>query len=476
MDQVGNLDLLSLGVTVAAIGILGFIVFLANPKSATNRAFLFFSLVTVIWGIFNYLSYQATNPESILILLRIVIFLGVLHAFSLYVLIKAFPNDSVSFARKTKLIVFPAVALVAILTLTPLVFVKVSQLSSTGVSTVEKGPGIILFVIIIVYLILDSVITLIKKAVRAEKIEKIQYKYILLGIIFTFTFLFLFNFLLPALFDYVRLIPLGAFFFIPFIAFTFYAIFKHHLLSAKVISTELLTFVLAVVSLIEVIISQNVAQIIFRSGVFVLVLGFGILLIKSVLREVAQREKLEILTKELEAANAKLQLADRMKTQFLSFASHQVKSPITVVKDYASLILDGTYGAVPDKVREISQKIKDSSNRMIALVNNLLDLRRLEEGKVEYNFEDFSLTELVKSVADELQTLAKNKNLAFECVTPPDDIKIKGDKEKLRQVFQNLLDNSVKYTETGWIKIVLEAHNEQAIVMVSDSGLGIPAD
>src|SRR3989344_3064969 len=73
---------------------------------------------------------------------------------------------------------------------------------------------------------------------------------------------------------------------------------------------------------------------------------------------------------ELEKINEKLIIADRMKTQFLSFASHQVKSPMTVVKGYAELIMDGSFGAVPDKVKETAEKIKESSDRLIALVNN----------------------------------------------------------------------------------------------------------
>jgi len=334
----------------------------------------------------------------------------------------------------------------------------------------------LLFVTIVIYLIISSIVVLVKKTLHAEKSDKKQFKLVLFGIIFTFSFLFLFNFLLPALFDYVRWIPLGALFFIPFIGFTFYAIFKHHLLSAKVITTEILTFILAIVSLVEVVISKDALTLVFRSGVFALVLAFGILLIKSVLKEVEQREKLEVLTKELEAANEKLKVADRMKSQFLSFASHQVKSPMTVVKGYASLIQDGSYGTVPEKVKEVTQKIKETSDGLIALVNNLLDLRKLEEGKIEYKFEQVDLAGLARAVAEEIRQLAVNKSLEFKIDIPPSPVMLNLDKEKIQQVVQNLIDNSIKYTEKGWVSIELRAENGKVRISVSDSGIGIPKD
>jgi len=179
---------------------------------------------------------------------------------------------------------------------------------------------------------------------------------------------------------------------------------------------------------------------------------------------------------ELEAANAKLVVADRMKTQFLSFASHQVKSPMTVVKGYAELIMDGSFGAVPDKVKETAQKIKESSNRLIALVNNLLDLRKLEEGKVEYSMTDFDIVGLVKNIVEEQKTVAKAKGLELTLEAPAELITVHVDQEKIRQVIQNLVDNSIKYTEHGYIRVQLRMTNNECRITVEDSGIGIPAD
>ncbi len=171
-----------------------------------------------------------------------------------------------------------------------------------------------------------------------------------------------------------------------------------------------------------------------------------------------------------------VEAADRMKTQFLSFASHQVKSPMTVVKDYADLIRDGSYGAIPDKVKETATKIHDSADRLIDLVNDLLDLRKLEEGKIEYNFTQVDVGALLKNTFEELKTLADAKHLEMTLEAPAEPTMVKADESKLRQVFQNLIDNSVKYTESGWIKIKLYAQSSTLKIEISDSGLGIPQD
>ena len=475
MSSISNFDLLSVGITIAAIGILGFILFFAKPKSVTSRAFLFFSLVTIFYGSVNYISYQVANPLVTLWFLRLVIFSAVLHAFSFYQLFLVFPNDHVEFSHAYKFFMVPLVIVTSILTLTPIVFTSIIGETVAGsVAQVSKGPGIVLFLFTVATLIITGVGTLVKKFQHAKDIERIQLRFMLIGVFLTFSLITTFNFILPIIFKRVEFIPLGALFMFPFAAFTFYAIAKHHLLDVKVVSTEILTSILALISIIEVIFANSTVALIFRIGMFILILSFSILLIKSVRREIAQREKLEILSKELGTANEKLKLADRVKSQFLSFASHQVKSPMTVIKDYAELIADGSYGTVPDKVKETVFKIKDAANRLLELVGNLLDLRKLEEGKIEYKFADGDLNDLAKNVTEELQPLATEKHLelSFQGANAPMPLKM--DAEKIRQVIQNLIDNAIKYTDAGWIKVAAQRASNKYTIVISDSGMGIP--
>ena len=202
-------------------------------------------------------------------------------------------------------------------------------------------------------------------------------------------------------------------------------------------------------------------------------MAFGIMLIRSVLKEVEQREKLEILTKKLENANAKLRELDRLKSEFLSFASHQVKAPMAVVKGFATLIYDGTYGPVSDQIRETAHKIKDSADRMITLVNNILNLRKIEEGKMEYHFEEVNMVNLTRQMLEELKPLADNKTLTLTLEGEVTEAMVRADVEKFRQVLQNLIENAIKYTERGWVKVVLEKTASSLLIKISDSGRGL---
>ncbi len=486
LNVFSNLDLLSVGITVAAIGILGFLIFSSNRKSITNKTFLLFSFITIVWGIVNYLNYQVNSPDLALWLLRVLIFLGCWHAFSFFQLCYVFPAGEKKFSKYYKRFLIPIVILISILTLTPLTFQQLSQFSQAGnVSVVQPGPGILLFIILVFSLILSGITLLVIKTRKAEGIQRTQYKFVLWGTILTFSLIIVFNIALPVFFEIVRFIPLGAAFILPLVGLTFYAIARHHLFNAKIVTTEIVAFFLTIVTLIEVVVTQDTQLIIFRTGVFILVLSFSMLLIQSVRREVEQREKLEVLTKELQAANEKLKDLDRIKSEFLSFASHQVKAPMAVVKGYAGLIADGSYGPPPEKIKEVSIKIKDSADRLIALVNNLLDLRKIEEGRVEYAFEEVDLKPMVESVADEFQQLAKKKNLELNFVSSLGSAKVKADAQKFRQVIQNFVDNAVKYTEKGIVRVELKSEERKvksekgegmqklAVVEVKDSGMGM---
>ncbi len=474
-DVFLNLDFLFVGIAVAANVIMGFVIFLNDPKSDTSILFLFQTLILAIWSSANYLCYQFLQPQIALILERLVLFFAVPNSIVFLLLMHTFPEPRMKMKKKWITALLSLMGITMLWTLTPYVFSSVT-FSAGQVPQPTVEPGMALFMFTAVLSIPVALWFLVRKYRNSLPSEKPRLKYLLWGVTIMFGLIVIFDVAFPVFLENSRFIPLSAVFTLPFVALTAYAIGKHHLLQVKIVATEVLTFILAIVTLFEVMISRTASAIIFRSGVFLLVLSFSVLLIKSVIREVKQREKLEVLTKELESANVKLQEADKMKSQFLSFASHQVKSPMTVVKDYADLIRDGSYGIIPEKVKETAQKIHDSADRLIALVNNLLDLRKLEEGKVEYDFVKMDFDALVKNIFTEMKTLADKKGLEMTLEIPGEPIKVKGDTEKLRQVMQNFIDNSVKYTEKGWIKISVTTANKKVRLAVSDSGLGIPHD
>lgn len=470
-----NLDLATVAIAVAAIGIMGFVVYFSDRTSATNRAFLAFALMTVSYGTANYFSYKFSDPTQVLLLLRITLFSATLHAFSFFHLFFVFPRKTVTYPR-WYVVIFGLVAFVAAMTLTPFVFERIETVANSGVTDPVRGPGLPIFGALAASLVLVGLYRLVKKAYGPTSEVRSQARIILFGAALTFALILTFNVILPITFSVLDFIPLAPVFFLPFIIATSHAIRRYHFLAVKVIATEVLTFVLAVITLIEVIIAHDLSTLLLRIGTFALVLAYGILLIRSVIKEVEQREHLQAMTKELTDANIKLKQLDRIRSEFLSFASHQVKAPMSVVKGYAQLISDGTFGAVPDKVRETSDKIKESADRLIGLVNNLLDLRRLEEGRMEFSFEKSDAGALSKETVDDIRPLAEKKGLTLNVDIPDEPLFASLDVQKFRQVIQNLVDNSIKYTDKGWVKVVASRADRKIVITVSDSGRGMPKD
>lgn len=495
MSSLTNLDLLSVGIAVAGIGILGFAVFFSDRRSITNQAFFLFAMLTIIWGISNYFNNQTRSPVTSLWVLRLHLLISTLHALSFFRLAYVFPNATGAFPKLYKLGLLPLALVTAVLTLTPLVFSGISQLPGPGqVANPDRGPGIAVFGFTAVVLVFGGLFLLIKKTIRTQGLEKIQLRYVLAGTVITFALIITFNLVLPIAFNQLRFIPLGAVFVFPFIAFTAYAIFKHHLLNVKVIATEILTFVLAVTVLFEAIFADTVAKRVVDSGIFALVLAFGILLIRSVLKEVKQREELAALNVELEAKRAQLEELSGFKSQILSLASHQIKSPLAQIKGFISILVDGAYGQLSEKVKETLGKMKGSADELINLINTLLDLRKVDEGKMDYQFARTDVVKIAQSVFEGLKPLAAEKKLNFTFTTPLTQAWVSADELKLKQVFQNISDNSIKYTPAGFVKLQLATGDKMTtsdsplatsgrklgpddiVFSVSDSGLGISKD
>jgi signal transduction histidine kinase len=207
----------------------------------------------------------------------------------------------------------------------------------------------------------------------------------------------------------------------------------------------------------------------------VLVLIFSIFLITSVWREEEQRQELERLNGQLDDKNQQLDQLSHFKSELLSLASHQIRSPLAAIKGFVTLIIGGSYGEVSDKTKEALGKVQHSADELIGLINTLLDVRKVEEGKMEYVFARTDLNKMVGSVVDLLRPLAETKKLEFTYVSSGKEVFVNADAEKLKQVIQNLTDNSIKYTPAGFVHVELKEENGAAIVSVADSGLGVSA-
>jgi len=299
-------------------------------------------------------------------------------------------------------------------------------------------------------------------------------KLILLGFVISLGNAVIINLLQPLLSISLEVSRIGIYGLSILVVFTAYAIVKYSLFNLKVIATEALTSVLWVILFSKIVVSETVESKIVDAFIFLLSVIFGILLIKSVRQEVRQREEMERLNKELERANIKLAELSRFKTQLLSLASHQIKSPLAAMKGFISVLSEGLYGPVDGKVKDVLGMLKNSADGLIDLINNLLDLRKVDEGRMDYHFIKTDMSLLVKEVVSSFQPIARSKKISLSFSGPEDGVFLNADGEKLKQVIQNVIDNAIKYTPKGFVKVELEEKKGKAIKFcVSDSGLGV---
>jgi len=214
----------------------------------------------------------------------------------------------------------------------------------------------------------------------------------------------------------------------------------------------------------------------------VLSIILSFILFKNLKKESDQRVRIEKLSVELgesnnnlEVANEKLKSLDRLKTEFVSLASHQLRSPLTAINGYLSLILQGDYGELNPQAKEAVGKVAESSNNLMLVVEDLLNVSKIEAGGMKYVMDKFDFAEVVAKTTEELSITAEKKGLKLICNIPHGQkYFINGDKEKLRQILVNVLDNSMKYTEKGQIEVNM-THSEDGkiVTTIKDTGMGI---
>lgn len=476
---VQNIDLIVLGIAVAANGMLGFIVFFNNKTSATNRAFLYFSLVSIAWGILNFASYQASTATASLWLWRLVIFSAVWFCFTIFNLSLVFPKSDAPLGRWYRFFLLPFVLGSSLLTLTPFVFESLTSIPAQGVvPEIKNGFLIPVFGLTVGGLVLGALFQFITKLKKAIGSLRQQYGLIMIGTFFTFTLLIVFNYILPTNFQIYNFIPFGAVFIFPFIGCTAYAIYHYRLFNVKVVATQILAFLLTIAALIQVVFSTDFIETIFRVTAFLLTLVASIFLVRSVMREVQLREEVEQLASNLSTANDKLKELDRLKSQFLSMASHDLRAPLTIIRNFISLLLDGSYGKLAPAGQEGLQQVFDRATDMAKSVETYLDVSRIEQGRMKYDFVDIELIPLIKNAVMAFTPNAEKKGLKLSAIYDPalDGIKAKIDVSKMNEVLNNILDNTIKYTPTGEMNLSVKRIGSVARISLKDTGVGMTED
>ena len=168
---------------------------------------------------------------------------------------------------------------------------------------------------------------------------------------------------------------------------------------------------------------------------------------------------------------------DEMKSEFISIVSHELRTPLTAIKGFTDLILEGEVGEVSEQQRDFLEIVQSNSDRLVALINDMLDISRIESGRISLNPEHLDIPAAVADAIAALRPLIEDKELRVQTELVEEPAQIVADRARLQQILTNLISNACKYTPAGgWVTVRSEALEGQIALSVSDTGIGIPPE
>ena len=175
-------------------------------------------------------------------------------------------------------------------------------------------------------------------------------------------------------------------------------------------------------------------------------------------------------------ANERLRELDRLKSEFLSNVSHELRTPLNAIIGFSELLVDGVGGVLSPSQDEFVSSVLTSARHLLQIINDILDLSKIQAGKILLEPESFEITDLVSQTTKMVKPSADKKGQSLETNVSP-NLFVCADKLRIKQVLLNLLSNAVKFTdEGGWIRLEARQHGERVEISVSDNGMGIPPD
>jgi len=181
------------------------------------------------------------------------------------------------------------------------------------------------------------------------------------------------------------------------------------------------------------------------------------------------------LFREIEQKSRELEVASKHKSQFLANMSHELRTPLNAILGYTELIVDRVYGDVPEKIVEVLERVQGSGRHLLGLINDVLDLSKIEAGQLTLTLSEYSFDEVVQAVANALGSLAAAKQLRLQVDVAPNLPIGRGDERRITQVLLNLVGNAIKFTDQGEVALRVSAANGAFLVAVADTGPGIEA-
>lgn len=467
-DLPGLLYYSHIPATIIAL-LVGFFVFLNGRQFILNRLLFVISILFSLWTLTNLIVWTNIHSDFMLLAWS---FFGILSAllsiFSVYFVYVFVKGKDVS--NRMKILFLSLLA--PVIVLAPTAYnLNGYNITTCDAFTYENLAFYAYYTGLGVLAMLWILALLTKSYIKAKK--EMRQQILLLGVgIESFLFLF---FTIIFLSSYLTSINVTSNAEFEFYAFFGMIIFMTYigiiLVRFKTFHVGMLAAQALVVALVILIGSQftyvrSTTNLVLTSITLVLTGVVGLVLIRSVKREIKQRERIEMLAKDLKTANEK-------QVILIHFITHQIKGFVAKSRNIFSLLLDGDYGQLPENMRPLVEEGFRSDTKGANTIQEILSAANIKSGKVTYSKAEFDVKALAEEIAGDLKPLAENKGLALELSLGTEPLMIHGDRIQLLQALKNLIDNSIKYTPKGTVAVSLTKADKLVRFTVKDTGVGI---
>lgn len=449
-------------------------VFLSNPKHKLNRIFIWMVFFMMLWVNFAYLArvIGESNPTLVLLCLKIAWFATPLLFVILYILVINLLNERYKYKPIDFIVILLGIATAFVVGLTDHV-VKGVKFMGVFLIRLVYGDWMLPFLIVVTLLIIATLHPLIKE--YYSKSSKIRGKigYFLVGALVFYIANIIFNIVFPIIFDITRYYFLGDYSTIILLVFIAYAVVKQQLFGIKVVLSTLFLSLMAILLLSDIFVPSSFSQL-FKPVTFLIFLFLGREFVLNTMKEAEQLKQAEKLAHDLKLANKKLEDLVTMKNNFLRIVSHQLRTPLTVVRGLISMWNEGDFDSYPpEKMIEVKKKIVGSAERLNNIVDDMTTAMETE-GCIRLNLGEVDVAELLEKSIETVKGNYEKKNLYLKYEKPSANLpKIEADERYVSSAFMNLIDNAEKYTEKGGLEIKVTHNDKNIKVTFTDTGVGV---
>jgi signal transduction histidine kinase len=462
---MANLELIALAATGCInLGLSAFI-YSRDRRAPANISFGLFALFLCFWALAILGFRNAVEPGLQLWSLRFSYVSAALIAACFYLFSLLFPKRDLRPTHLARVIAVTLALCVFILLPGALVVAPMGVYPAHGAELHPLGYAVFAFAFSILFL--GALVRLWRRSAAAQGAVRLQLRIVAASVSVIGTIGIYYNLVLPSpMFEDFRFVWTGPVFTAVFALIITYSVFRYRLFNARALLAEVLVFALWLALGIRTLLSETRGELLGQLAVLVISIPIGFLLLRSVTREI----------RALEAANARLSELDRLKSEFVSIASHQLRGPVAAIRGYVSLLLEGSYGRLTKPLREPLDRIEESARVLAGAIDDYLNVSKIEQGTMTYAFERIDLRSLVASIVDGERRAAAKAGLRLSVsAAGRGPFVAKVDAGKLTQVVNNLIDNALKYTKKGSVAVTLARDEAQKTLRISvaDTGLGI---